>query len=125
MRRAFAAALLLALGACAPEAPEATRPVAAAPVNRAGCDTNIRIVNASNRMVGRLYFQDAGLTSWGVDRLGQNVIQAGASTTLNTGTPGPLNFRIVYQDNRTAEIRAVNLCATRTLTIGNFAINAS
>ena len=126
MRRGLAAACLAGaawLSACASEPlePVAARPAAA---RSSECNAAMRVVNGSTRPVQRLFVKDPALTSWGRDRLGQAILAPGGSVSVPTDGPGRFDVRIIWADGASSELRRVDICATPTVTVGNFGLNA-
>lgn len=72
----------------------------------------------------RVFVKDPALTGWGRDRLGQNVLTPGGNASITTDGPGHFDIRIAWADGNTAEIRRVDICATPTVTVGNFGLSA-
>lgn len=100
-------ALVLAtglLGACVPDARQP------ATSGQAGCDTSIRFENTSSITVTNLYYKPAPVATWGSDRLGQNVLRPGATTNVRLSHARPYDFRVVYENGRSAELRNVDVC---------------
>lgn len=117
----LAAAVLL--GACTPDArqPVTSGPVASRPV---ACDTSMRFVNNSSATVLNLQYNPSSMTDWGPDRLGQNVLRPGATTSVRLANARPYDFRVVWQNGQAAEIRNVNVCRASVISITNAGLRA-
>ena len=107
------ASLLMTSTVLAACTPDARQPVTFAPVVASGpavCDTSIRFVNNSNATVLQLFYNPSSITSWGPDRLGQNVLRPGQTTNVRLANAAPYDFRVVWSNGRSSEIRQVNVC---------------
>ncbi len=116
-RRLMLAAPLL-LAACAQDG--------AAPVagRTAACDTSIRVSNQSSGVVQQLYFSHSSLNAWGADQLGANVLPPGRFVNYRMNNPGNYDFRVVWSDGRSAELRRVNVCAASQVIVTNGGLRA-
>lgn len=127
MRLALSATLVAAsalLGACTPDT---RQPVTFAPVRASGpavCDTSIRFVNNSNATVLQLFYNPSSITSWGPDRLGQNVLRPGQTTNVRLANAAPYDFRVVWENGRSSEIRQVNVCQAAQVVVTNGGLRA-
>jgi hypothetical protein len=119
-RRLLPIAALLGLAACVP--PQQTI-VMQQP--RGGCDTSFRVINNSGGTVEQLYFSHASQGSWGNDQLGQNVLPPGRSVSYRAANTGYYDFRVVWQNGQTAELRQVNVCVTSNIVITGRGLSAS
>jgi hypothetical protein len=116
MRFLLAPGLLAAgviLGACTPDA---RQPVVSGP---AVCDTSMRFVNNSSNTVLSLHYSPSSVSGWGPDRLGQNVMRPGQSSAVRLANPGNYDFRVVWDNGRSAEVRQVNVCRAGQITVTN------
>lgn len=113
------------LGGCVqPQAyvqPMAMVPVA--PVQQV-CDTSFRVMNNSSRVVHSLYFSHSSQGNWGADQLGASMLYPGRYVNYRANNPGAYDFRIVWNNGRTAEIRRVNLCVASQITVTNAGLRA-
>ena len=124
MKRLTAIAALASatlLGACVQQ-PNYVRPVVVAPPR--GCDTSMRVVNESNAVVHRLYFSHSSLGSWGNDQLGASVLYPGRAVSYRLTNPGEYDFRVVWNNGRATEIRRINVCVARQITVTNRGLSA-
>ena len=124
MRILMSAALLagaMLLGGCVPQQGQ---PVYGTPVRGPGCDTSIRFVNNSSVTVLQLFYNPSNISNWGPDRLGQNVLRPGQTSAVRLSNPGAYDFRVVWNNGRSAEIRQVNVCAASQIHITNAGLRA-
>lgn len=117
-RRLILAAPLL-LAACAPEGA-----TVASPVRGVACDTSIRVSNQSSGVVQQLYFSHSSLNAWGQDQLGASVLPPGRFVNYRMNNPGNYDFRVVWSDGRSAELRRVNVCAASQVIVTNGGLRA-
>ncbi len=105
---AMAILLLLCLGA----APD---PAAPGPLG----EREIAIVNHSAHSIVELYVSPSSADAWGPDRLGDRQIDTGGRLQVPLGRMRDCAFDVlaVYDDATREEIRAVNLCRIRMLTV--------
>ena len=125
MKKWFTAALVASatlLGACTPQGQQ---PVYGTPVRGPGCDTSIRFVNSSPVTVLQLFYNPSNINNWGPDRLGQNVLRPGQTSSVRLSNPGNYDFRVVWDNGRAAEIRRVNVCAASQITVTNAGLRAN
>lgn len=126
MNRRLLLAPLAALGLLAACAPQPQTVVVASPVMaRPGCDTSIRVSNQSSATVERLYFSHSTLNAWGADQLGTSVLPPGRFVNYRMANPGNYDFRVVWTDGRSSELRGVNVCAASNVIVTNFGLRAS
>jgi hypothetical protein len=121
LRRLLTAATLLGLtglAACVP-------PTQTMVVQQASCNTAFRVINNSSGTVERLYFSHSSLGGWGNDQLGQNVLPPGRSASYRAANTGYYDFRVVWQNGRSAELRQVNVCAASNIVVTNRGLSAS
>jgi hypothetical protein len=119
LRRSLPALGLLAgLAACAPQ----TQTVY---VQQPACDTSFRVVNQSSGTVERLYFSHASQGNWGNDQLGQNVLPPGRAASYRAANVGAYDFRVVWSNGRSAELRRINICQASTITVYDSGLSAS
>ncbi len=125
VRRALLALPLLAvLPGCVPPPGQPVGYVQQAPV-RASCDTSFRVVNNSTMTVERLYFSHASMGNWGADQLGQNVLPPGRFGSYRAANVGAYDFRVVWANGRSAELRGVDICRASTINVTNGGLRAS
>jgi hypothetical protein len=89
------------------------------------CDTSFRVVNESAGTVEQLYFSHSSMRQWGSDQLGQNVLAPGRAASYRAANPGAYDFRVVWSNGRTAELRGVDICRASTITVTNGGLRAS
>lgn len=106
------------LGACVPNSGQ---PVTS---GRAGCDTGIRFENTSSLTVTNLYYNPAPVATWGSDRLGQNVLRPGATTNVRLSYARPYDFRVVWENGRSSELRNVDVCRVSRVSMTNAGLRA-
>ncbi len=123
MSRLSLAATLLAtgtlLGACVPDARQ--QPTTSA---RPGCDTSLRIVNTSSVTVLNLHYNPGPVADWGPDRLGQNVLRPAAVLNVRLAQARPYDFRIVWENGRSSELRNVDICRATQISITQVGLRA-
>ncbi|MBR0655741.1 hypothetical protein [Plastoroseomonas arctica] len=88
-------------------------------VPRQACDTRFTVVNQSNVTVRELYFSSSRLASFGVDQLGQRVLQPGQSMNFVAANPGGYDFRVVWVNGRRADLMNVDVCQASRITVTN------
>ena len=76
-----------------------------------GCDTSIDVVNSSGVQIDELYFGPTSNSNWGRDRLGENVLTAGRTSSFRPGRGGAYDFKVVWSGGTEAEIRGVDICS--------------
>jgi hypothetical protein len=109
-----------ALAACSSEPPD-DRP-ASGTAARPSCDGTLRVTNSGTRIVSQVFFADSALSSFGRDRLGNDMLGPGQSRDFRADSPGPHDFRIVRQDRTTSDLRRANICTNTQIVITNFGI---
>lgn len=117
-----AATLLSAglLGGCDPNMQQmATTVPASLPVRPPVGTCAFQVVNNSSLTVHQLYFSSSAQTSWGVDQLGTSVLPPGRAQSYRPNNPGNYDFRVIWTNGRTAELRQVNPCATSQVVVTN------
>ena len=128
-RRLLTATALLGLAglaACVPETRTVVVHQQAAPVQqRVSCNTAFRVINQSSGTVERLYFSHSSLGGWGTDQLGQNVLPPGRTTSFRAANTGYYDFRVVWQNGRSAELRQINVCAASNIYVTNRGLSAN
>lgn len=98
LRRTLPAALLLA-GLAGPALAQSN-------------DPSFRLNNRSGTTINEIYVSSSGVSSWGNDRLGQNVLASGQTATIRLPTGQCMNdIRIVYATGQAREWRQQNTCA--------------
>lgn len=115
-------AFAVALAACSSSEPPDDRPAASTAAARPACDGTLRVVNSSTRPVHQVFFVDSALSSFGRDRLGNDVLGPGQSRDFRTDGPGPHDFRIVRADRSTSDLRRAEICTNTQIVITNFGI---
>ena len=100
------------------------RPVATNAVAVPGCDTSFRVVNQSSLTVAQLYFSHTALGAWGNDQLGANVLPPGRFVTYRAANTGAYDFRVVWQNGRSAELRRVDVCRASQIIVTNNGLQA-
>lgn len=73
---------------------------------------SFNLVNRSGRVIERVFASPSGDNSWGVDRLGQNVLAADRSLPIRLPADGNCDYdvRVDYQGGGSDEQRRVNTC---------------
>lgn len=117
---AFAVASTAALAGCVMPPQQVVVP-AAGPVMvpRAGCDTRFQVVNQSSGTVREFYFSHSSLSSFGVDQLGQRVLQPGQAMTFVANNPGDYDFRAIWMNGARRDLYRINICVASRITITN------
>jgi hypothetical protein len=92
-----------------------TASLAPAEAQAQGCNTNIRFLNQTNRVVAQLFYNPSSNSNWGPDRLGANVMRPGQVYTVRLSQAAPYDFRFVLDNGYAAEARRVNVCAVSEL----------
>lgn len=116
---------LLALGAAALGAAACDGASGPQPVSSGICNSRFQVVNQSGRTIERLYFSHSSLGSWGADQLGRNVLPSGRLMTFRAANAGDYDFRVVWTDGRSAELRGVNVCVASRVTATRNGLYAS
>jgi len=117
----FAPLALVFTAACQPQQPQV---VVVQPRSAAVCDTSFRVANVSSRTVAQLYFSHSALGSWGADQLGASVLPPGRHVNYRAANAGNYDFRVVWADGRTAELRRVNICAASEIRVTDGGLRA-
>jgi hypothetical protein len=102
---------------------DARRPVATTVV-QPSCDTSFRVVNQSSLTVAQLFFSHSNLGAWGNDQLGASVLPPGRFANYRAANTGSYDFRVVWQNGRSAELRRVNICAASQIIVTNNGLQA-
>ena len=85
----------------------------------------VRIRNAARVAVFELYLSPAGSNAWGADLLGSEVLAGGGQVQLRLpGGQCVQDIRVVFENGRTEQRRAVNLCQVAELLVGDPAARA-
>lgn len=95
------------------------------PVHAGGCDSRFQVVNRSSGVVERLYFSSSNNNEWGADQLGQNVLGRGRMATYRASYAGNYDFKVVWSNGESAELRQVNVCRASRITVTNNGLSAS
>ncbi len=90
---------------------------AAAPAFAQGCDTRFSIANQSSAVVEQFYFGPSSNPNWGADQLGRNVLPQGRSLNYQAARGGMYDFKVIWSNGRTAEIRQVDICRASRITV--------
>ena len=85
---------------------------AALPVAAQSNDPSFRVVNRTSNVVQEVYASPSTQQNWGQDRLGNDVVQPGASYIVRLPADGNCvyDLRFVYQGGRSEERRNLNTC---------------
>lgn len=87
-----------------------------------------RFANHGPLAVEQLYLMPdgapVGAPGWGDDLLGADQLAAGAERPLPLPGPGRLALRAVWADGRAAELRGIDGCRTRTVTVSAAGLRA-
>ena len=110
--------LALAVAGCVP-------PTQTVVVRERSCDTSFRVVNASSGTVERLFFSHASQNGWGNDQLGETVLPPGRATSYRAAHTGAYDFRVVWANGRSAELRRIDVCVASTITVTDGGLRAS
>ena len=81
----------------------------------AQCDTRFTLLNNSSETIREFYFGPSSRSSWGADRLGQNVLLHTRSMNFATRFAGGYDFRIVWANGAAAQLMGVNICSTNQI----------
>jgi len=81
----------------------------AAPLAIAG-PASATFVNHSSVDIHHIYLSPRGAEAWGLDQLGQQVLQPGDSLQLSGVRCNPSDIKLVDQDERLCTLRNVKLC---------------
>jgi hypothetical protein len=123
-RRVLPAAVLglaaMVLAACTEDT---RRPVATVPTQ--ACNTAFSVVNNSSLTVRELYYSHSSRSGWGVDQLGSSMLPPGRAMNHRAANTGNYDFRVVWTNGRSAEIRQVNVCRASRITITDRGLVAS
>jgi hypothetical protein len=84
-----------------------------------------KILNNSGKTVTQLHVSEGSGSDWGVDQLGDTVLQPSQAFPLRRSNGACVqDLRIVFDDGKSVEQRAIDLCATRTIVIRTEALAA-
>lgn len=81
-----------------------------------GCGGEVRLRNVGGTAIEQAYFSAAGPADWGRDLLAPGTLPPGGERVVQA-TPGRNAVRIVFANGRAAEIPAMDVCATPSLSI--------
>ena len=98
--------------------------VAATGSASAQCDTRFTLRNTSGVQVNEFYFGSSRNPNWGPDRLGQNVLSSGRSMEFRTAQGGQQDFKVVWDNGDTAELKQVDICSTNEIVATRNGISA-
>ena len=73
--------------------------------------SSVKIINGSKWDVHHLFISPASQDHWGPDQLEDNIIQAGASFTINGIPCDEYDVKVVDEDGDECVIEAVKLCS--------------
>ncbi len=122
-RRVFGSAAVLGMAAVALSA--CTEASAPQPVYAGTCDSRFQVVNQSGGVIERLYFSHSSQGGWGPDQLGQNVLYSGRMMTFRAANAGNYDFRVVWSNGQSAELRQINICHAARITVTSRGLYAS
>lgn len=122
-RRVFGSAL--ALGVSAVTLAGCNELAGVQPVYSSTCDSRFQVVNQSGAVIERLYFSHSSQGNWGADQLGNNVLANGRMMTFRAANAGNHDFRVVWANGRSAELRQVNVCQAARITVTSRGLYAS
>ena len=73
------------------------------------------VLNRSSRPINEIYASPGSADQWGADRLGDRMLESGASLRLRLGKTRECIFdiKVIYDDASREETRGVDLCHTR------------
>lgn len=120
----LARAALLALAAAAPLLAFGAPPAEAQVQTIQACDTSVRFVNSSSRTVTQLFYNPSSTSSWGNDRLGSHVMRSGQGYNARLQHPVPYDFRVVWDNGQSSELRRVNICVVSQIVATNQGLRA-
>ena len=98
--------------------------VASAGAASAQCDTRFTLRNSSSVQVNEFYFGSSSNPNWGRDRLGQNVLSPGRTQDFRTAQSGLQDFKVVWDNGDTAELKQVDICSTNEIVATQRGISA-
>ncbi len=75
------------------------------------CDTRFDLINRSGAQVNEFYFGSSANANWGPDRLGDGVLANGQARRFQPRTTGMVDFKVVWENGETAEVRQVDICS--------------
>lgn len=81
-----------------------------------GCGGEVRLRNIGSMTVEQAYFSPAGPADWGPDLLAPGTLPPGGEKLISA-RPGRNAVRIVFANGRAAEMPAMDVCATPSLSI--------
>jgi hypothetical protein len=83
----------------------------AAPAMAQSSDPTFRLNNRSSAVINEVYVSSANDTSWGTDRLGQNVLPPGQTFVVRLPQAQCMNdIRVVFANGQAHERRRVDTC---------------
>ena len=83
----------------------------AAPAVAQSSDPSFRLNNRSSSTINEVYVSSANDTSWGQDRLGQNVLPPGRTVIIRLPNAQCMNdIRVVFANGQAHERRRVDTC---------------
>jgi archaellum component FlaF (FlaF/FlaG flagellin family) len=83
----------------------------AAPAWAQSNNPDFNLNNRGNVVINEVYVSSSGVSSWGNDRLGQNVLAPGNRVSIVLPAGQCMNdIRVVYANGQSSERRQVNTC---------------
>lgn len=96
----------------------AGRPGSAAPTQAGTDDPSFRLVNRGRSELDEVYVSPTGDDDWGRDRLGDDVVAAGATRIIRMPRGScSYDVRVVFADGKAVERRRLNLCTITDLRV--------
>lgn len=90
----------------------------------AQCDTRFDLINRSGAQVDEFYFGSSANQNWGPDRLGDGVLANGQTRRFQPRATGMVDFKVVWQNGETAEVRQVDICTATEIVATKSGITA-
>lgn len=89
-------------------------------------EREVTVLNGSPHAINEIYVSPESADQWGEDRLGEHMLETGASLRLRLGRMRDCMFdaKVVYDDASREEHRGLNLCHTRQITFDGSAATA-
>ena len=110
------ARLALALLAALVPLLAAPAPAQVRQVSNWASDPSFRLVNRDAAAVQEIYVSPTGRRDWGMDRLGQDVLNPGRHARISLPAGQCLNdIRVVFADGRAVERRRIDTCVLSQL----------
>ncbi len=81
-----------------------------------GGDPSFSFINGASSTIRELYVSSSTISSWGNDRLGQNILQPGQSVWVPVSGGGcNVDIRVVFNNGQSRETRNVETCSRQSL----------